>query len=199
MTKRLTLLALAAVIMFAFVGCKAISGLTNFAKCDFDYNSVSDVSLCNIMVGNKQSLKDFNLQDGLKIANAFASKKFPLSLNVNVDVRNPNQSIARLDGFEYILWIDDMKMTAGSMTKRIQLSANEKTVMPVNFTFDLYEILSSKGKDKLVSTACGLAGNDKAKSRVKLSIKPYLAIGNSVVRYPGYITIGGNRVMPNLN
>lgn len=199
MTRRLSILAVVAVIMIAFAGCKAISGLANFAKCNFDYNSVSDVTLCNIAVGNKTSLKDFSLQDALKIGNAFATKSFPLALNVNVDVHNPNTSVARLDGFEYILWIDDMKMTAGSMTKKILLNANEKTVMPLTFAIDLYEIFSQKGKEKLVTTACGLAGNDKAKSRVKLSLKPYLSVGNSVLRYPGYITIGGNRLMPSGN
>jgi len=189
-------LALVAVVMIAFSGCSAISGLANFAKCDFDYNSVSDVSLCGINTGTKSSLKEFNVTDALKIANAFMSKSFPLSLSVNVDVRNPNTNTARLDGFEYILWIDDMKITDGSMTKQIVLGANEKTVMPVVFGIDLYELLSKEGKDKLVSLACGLACTDKAKSRVKLSIKPYFTVGNTMIRYPGYITIGGNRIMP---
>ncbi len=196
MTRRFSLLALVAVIMIAFSGCSAISGIANFAKCDFDYNSVSDVTLCGINTGMKKGLTDFGLQDGLKIANAFATKSFPLSLSVNVDVKNPNTSTARLDGFEYILWIDDMRMTAGSMTKQISLAANQKTVMPVVLSFDLYELFSKESKDKLVTLACGLAGTDKAKSRVKLSIKPYFTIGNTMMRYPGYITIGGNRLMP---
>lgn len=199
MTRRFSLLALVAVVMIALAGCKAISGIANFAKCDFDFNSVNNVQLCNIAVGQKQGLKDFNVTDALKIANAFASKSFPLTLDINVDVTNPNASTARLDGFEYILWIDDMKMTAGSMSKPISLTANQKTVMPITLGVDLYEVLSSKGKDKLVSTACGLACTDKAKSRVKLSIKPYFSIGNTMMRYPGYITIGGNRLMPSSN
>ncbi|MCQ2253528.1 MAG: LEA type 2 family protein [Bacteroidales bacterium] len=196
MTRRFSIMALVAVIMIAFSGCKAISGLTNFSKCDFDFNSVSDVSLCDINVGSKTGLTDFGLQDALKIANAFAAKSFPLSLNVNVDVKNPNQTTARLDGFEYILWIDDMRMTSGSMTKQLIVTGNQTAVMPVNLTFDIYELMAKNGKDKLVSLACGLACTDSAKSRVKLSIKPYFTIGNTTMRFPAYITIGGNRLMP---
>lgn len=199
MARRFSLLAVVAVVLMALGGCKAISGITNFAKCDFDYNSVTNVSLCGIDAGTKKGLSDFGIQDGLKIASAFMNKSFPLSLRVNVDVKNPNTSVARLDGFEYILWIDDMRMTSGSMTKQISLNSSEKTVMPVELNFDLYEIMSREGKDKLVTLACGLAGKDKAKSRVKLSIKPYFTVGNTMIRYPGYITIGGNRIMPSVN
>ncbi len=180
-------------------GCASLSGLTNFAKCNFDFNSVTDVSLCGINVNSKKSVKDFNVTDALKLANAFSSKSFPLALNVNVDVKNPNTATARLDGFDYILWIDDVKMTSGSMTKQVSVGANEKIVMPVNFTIDLLNILKSESRDKLISFGSGLATNNADASRVKLSIKPYLTIGGSVMKFPSYITIGGNKIMPSTN
>ena len=185
--------------MVILAGCSALSGLTNFAKCNFDFNSVTDVTLCGINVNTKKSVKDFNVTDALKLANAFTSKSFPLALNVNVDVKNPNTTTARLDGFDYILWIDDVKMTAGSMSKQVSVGANQKVTMPVNFTVDLVDILKSESRDKLVSFGCGLATNNADASRVKLSIKPYFTIGGSVMKFPSYITIGGNKLMPSTN
>lgn len=193
------LLTLAAFIVAAFYGCASISGLANFAKCDFGFKSVSDVSLCNINVSNKKSLKDFSVADGLALANAFMTKQFPLSLNVNVDVKNPNAKTASLSGFDYILWIDDMKMTQGKMDKQISLQANESTVMPVNFQLNLSEILSSEAKDKLMNFGLGLATSNPDASRVKLSLKPYFRVGSQVMKSPAYITIGGNKLMPSSN
>ena len=198
MKKRVILIAFLAVITIVS-GCSALSGLTSFAKCNFDFNSVTDVTLCGINVNTKKSVKDFNVTDALKLANAFTSKSFPLALNVNVDVKNPNTTTARLDGFDYILWIDDVKMTAGSMSKQVSVAANQKVTMPVNFTFDLMNILKSESRDKLVSFGCGLATNNADASRVKLSIKPYFTIGGTVMKFPSYVTIGGNKIMPSTN
>ncbi|MCR5455870.1 MAG: LEA type 2 family protein [Bacteroidales bacterium] len=198
MKKRIILIALLAAITIVS-GCAALSGLQSFAKCNFDFNSVTDVALCGINVNTKKSVKDFGVADALKLATAFTSKSFPLSLNVNVDVKNPNTTTARLDGFDYILWIDDVKMTSGSMSKQVSVGANEKVTMPVNFTIDLLDILKSESRDKLVSFGCGLATSNSSASRVKLSIKPYFTIGGSVMRFPTYITIGGNKLMPSSN
>ena len=199
MKKRITICIAVLAVMVILAGCSALSGLTSFAKCNFDFNSVTDVTLCGINVNNKKSVKDFNVTDALKLANAFTSKSFPLALNVNVDVKNPNTTTARLDGFDYILWIDDVKMTSGSMTKQVSVGANEKVMMPVNFTVDLLEILKSESRDKLISFGSGLATNNADASRVKLSIKPYFTIGGSVMKFPSYITIGGNKIMPSSN
>ncbi len=196
--KILTVVALA-VIVGVIAACSALSGLQSFAKCNFDFNSVTDVALCGINVNSKKSVKDFGVTDALKLANAFTSKSFPLTLNVNVDVKNPNTATARLDGFDYILWIDDVKMTAGSMSKQVSVGSNEKVTMPVGFSVDLFEILKSQSRDKLVSFGCGLATNNADASRVKLSIKPYFTIGGQVMRFPSYITIGGNKLMPSTN
>ena len=198
MKRRIIIIAFLAVITIVS-GCAALSGLQSFAKCNFDFNSVTDVTLCGINVNNKKGIKDFGVADALKLANAFASKSFPLALNVNVDVKNPNSTTARLDGFDYILWIDDVKMTSGSMSKQVSVGANQKVMMPVNFTVDLLDILKSESRDKLASFGCGLATNNADASRVKLSIKPYFTIGGSVMKFPSYITIGGNKLMPSSN
>ncbi|MCR5454890.1 MAG: LEA type 2 family protein [Bacteroidales bacterium] len=198
MKKRIIMIAFLAAITIVS-GCAALSGLQNFAKCNFDFNSVTDVALCGIDVNSKRNVKDFGVADALKLASAFTSKSFPLTLNVNVDVKNPNTTTARLDGFDYILWIDDVKMTSGSMSKQVSVAANQKVTMPVNFTIDLLDILKSESRDKLVSFGCGLATNNADASRVKLSIKPYFTIGGSVMKFPTYITIGGNKLMPSSN
>ena len=196
MKKKITRLAIFAIMLLGFYGCASLSGLTNFVKCNFDFNSVSDVTLCNINVSNKNSVKDFSVLDGVNLAKAFLTKDFPLSLNVHVDVKNPNSTTARLDGFDYILWIDNTKMTSGSMSKQVIVGANQTVMMPVNFSVNLQEILTSETKDKLISFGCGLATKNADASRVKLSLKPYFTIGTKVMKFPSYITIGGDKLMP---
>ena len=193
------LLLIMAVVLSVLAGCSAIQSAASLKSCKFAMKNVTDVSVAGVNLTNKSSLKDVSATDVLKLGTAYLTKSFPLSFNVNVNVTNPNSVPAKLAGLDYILWIDDVKMTSGSMNQSLSVAQNETAVMPLNFSIDLLNILQGESKDKILSFGCGLATGNPDVSRVKVSFKPSFNVGGSVIKSPAYITIGGNKLMPSTN
>lgn len=183
-------------VTLGLTGCASVKGLKNFVDCSFDFNSVSNVRLASIDITNAKSIKSLKITDAPKILSAISNKSLGLSLNVNVDVKNPNNQAARLDGFDYILWIDDMEMLSGSMDKQLNVGANQKSTLAIPFTLNLSQILTPKKLGSTGSFAFGLATDNADNSRVKVSLKPYFTIGSKTIKFPSYITIGGDKIMP---
>ncbi len=182
-----------------FSGCSTIQSISSLKSCNFAMKNVTDVSVAGVNLTDKSSFKDVSTTDVLKLGAAYLTKQFPLSFNVNVNVTNPNATTAKLAGLDYILWIDDVKMTSGSMNQSLSVAQNETAVMPLNFSIDLLNILQGESKDKILSFGCGLATGNPDVSRVKVSFKPSFNVGGSVIKSPTYITIGGNKLMPSSN
>ncbi|MCQ2192757.1 MAG: LEA type 2 family protein [Paludibacteraceae bacterium] len=193
---RLLKTLLLVVATLALTGCASVKGLKNFAECKFNFNNVSDVSVASINVQRVKSFKDLSLSDAPKIVQAFTKKNVPLNLNVNVSVRNPNDQDARLDGLDYILWIDDIEMLTGTMNKQMNIGANQTGTLTLPFSMNLLDIFKKKTASSLFDFACGLATDNADASRVKVSIKPYFTVAKKVVKFPSYVTIGGDKLMP---
>ncbi|MBO4372297.1 MAG: hypothetical protein J5826_05135, partial [Bacteroidales bacterium] len=100
-----------------FAGCKGVSNLTTFVKCDFDFVNVDNVKVADINFSQKKKYSDFSIIDAAKLVKALTNKNFNLDLTVNVKAKNPNQRKAAIGGFDYILWIDDVKTLAGTMNQ----------------------------------------------------------------------------------
>lgn len=177
-------------------GCASVKGLKNFASCDFDFKSVSNVKLATIDVSNLKSASSLSIKDTPKILAAFAKKKLNLNFNVNVAVKNPNDATARLDGLDYILWIDNAKILTGSMNQQMSVGAKQSGTLTLPFSFNLFDFFSGKSSSKMISYAIGLATNNADNSRVKVSIKPYFSVGKQTIKLPAYVTIGGDKIMP---
>ncbi|MBQ5403025.1 MAG: LEA type 2 family protein [Bacteroidales bacterium] len=186
-------------VLTLLAGCDVLKSTNSLKSCKFAMKNVTDVSVAGINLTNKSKFSDISTTDVLKLGAAYLTKSFPLTFNVNVNVTNPNPTTAKLAGLDYIVWIDDVKMTSGSMNQSLTVAQNETAVMPLNFSIDLLEILKGQSKDKILSFGCGLATGNPDVSRVKVSFKPAFNIGGSIIKSPTYITIGGNKLMPSSN
>jgi LEA14-like dessication related protein len=193
------LFILAVVVSVFAAGCAVLQSAAALKNCNFSMKNVTDVSVAGVNLTNKSSFKDVSAVDVMKLGTAYLTKSFPLSFNVNINVTNPNPVTANLAGLEYILWIDDVKMTSGSMSQSLSVAQNQTAVMPLNFSIDLINILKGESKDKILSFGCGLATGNPDVSRVKVSFKPSFNIGGQVRQWPTYITVGGNKLMPSSN
>lgn len=170
--------------------------LVAFSKCDFNFKSVTDVRLANLDVSRLRNYSELSPIDAIQLVSALGSGKLNLDLTVNVNARNNNPTKASLSGFDYILWIDDVQMLDGSMDQQFDIQPGASVNMPMRFSIDLWKVLRSESRDKILNFGFGLATKNADVSRVKLSLKPYLRVGDTVTKFPSYITIGGDKIMP---
>lgn len=176
--------------------CSYIGGLKNVADCEFKFRSVSDVKIGSVDLSDKQTYKNLKVSDVAQLMLGYASKKLMLDMNVNMKVHNPNDQVAQLDGMDYILFIDEQKMLEGVTKDQLKIEAKSDGVYSLPVTLNLYDVVQDKKLQPMAEFALGLATDNADASRVKVSIKPFFTFGQDTVRFPSYITIGGDQIMP---
>lgn len=183
-------------MVIVLAACNSVTGLKNFADCEFNFSSVSNVKLEGIDLTNKQTYKNFKLTDIAQLGLAYAKQEMMLDMNVNMNVKNPNTQTAQLDGMDYILWIDDQQMLEGTMNEKVKIEGGQSAQVSLPISLNLYESIKDKKLAPMAEFAMGLATNKAESSRVKVSIKPFFTIMDKTVKFPSYITIGGDEIMP---
>lgn len=192
MRKHILFLFVAGAMLFS--SCDVINdlvgqanSLANLKNCEFDLKNVDNVSVAGINVKN---LAQGNItgSDLVKIVAAYQSKKVPLSMNVNMNVKNPTQQQAALSVLDWILAIDGTDMASGTNTQSYTIKPSTTTTVPLAVNTDLGDLFSKKGLEALKAFA-GSFTNDGMSSKVGLKVKPSLSVGNTSIPFPSYITL----------
>lgn len=177
---------------------KDISGtLANLSKLQFKLDNVSNFRLSGIDLSNKRTISDFSITDGLKLTNAFATKRFPADFIVNLNAKNPNDgsgntqktnaTIAKLD---YRLILDDIQTISGDIQSPINVPGTGQSVnIPLSMSLDLYEFFGNKGYESVINLAIALGGVSGSAAKVKLDIKPTVNTAIGPISYPNRLTI----------
>lgn len=171
-----------------------VSGLVNLANCEYSFKNVSGLTIGGVNVKNLSNGK-VTATDVVKLSSALLSKKVPMTMDVNIDVKNPTENNAALTAMDWILDIDGSQFADGVNTKSYTISKKSTTTVPLNVNTDLYSKFSSSGIESL-KNFIGSFSSDGTSSKVGLRIKPSLSVGGVSVPAPNYITLQtktGNR------
>lgn len=163
--------------------------MKTFAKCEFRIESAKNMRLAGVNIQDKTSISDLSITDIAKIGGAIAGGSLPLTFDLNIQVKNPNPTLAAMNKLEWILIIDDIEMTRGILNQRLEIPPNQVINTPVSMNLDLMDSLNGKSGDALINFALNLSGTGTRPSRIKLKAKPTIYVGSTPVEYPGYITI----------
>jgi hypothetical protein len=179
-------------IIFLLTSCAVLqqtSEMKTFGRCEFRIDSARNMKLAGVNIQEKTSISDISLMDMTKIGSALAGGSLPLVFDLHIGVKNPNTSLAAMNKLDWILIIDNVEMTRGVLTQRIEIPANAVSSFPVAMNFDLMKSLSGKSGEALINFALNMAGTGVRPTRIKLKAKPTIIFGDTPVEYPGYITI----------
>lgn len=188
-------------IFFLLQSCATVTDLSSLLaqlqRLKFKLGSVEGFSLGGIPLSNKTSLNDFSVQDGLRLAQLFGSKKLPVEFILNVVAINPNdgtagkvKSNATLTGLSARLLIDGQPTVFGEIDSPVEIpGSGQETSFPLRLTLDLYEFFGHQGLDKLLSLALAIGGRNGSSSRLALDIQPKVITSLGEIKYPERITI----------
>lgn len=185
-----------------FASCDILTQLTsqltsvaNLANCDFSLKNVNNVSVAGVNVKNLTS-GNLSATDVVKLVAAYQSKQVPLSMDVNVNVKNPTAQQASMTAMDWILAIDGTDVANGASNRTYTIKPSTTTTVPLGVNTDLGQLFSSKGVDALKNFASSFT-SDGTSSKVGLRIRPSLSVGTSQVPFPNYIKLekktGGGR------
>lgn len=184
--KKLILLLLT---VFTFSGCSVtneLAGAYNMTQCKYSYNSISNLTV-----------SDMNLSSGVSALNLVkltslltgSASSIPLNFTLNMDVKNPNQTAALLHGMQYIISIDDVQFTTGTVNKSLNIAAGSSQSLPLTIGVDLAGLMKSNSKDAVVNIAKNFIGIGSSKSNVTVQLKPTFLIGNVPITSPVYVPV----------
>ncbi|MFV0420085.1 MAG: hypothetical protein ACK5KT_15315 [Dysgonomonas sp.] len=165
---------------------KGLVSSYNMVNCEYSYKSISGLSISGINVSNGLSLTAIPKITSILSGTATS---IPMDFTLNLNVKNPNQSEALMNGLQYIISIDDIQFTTGSINKTLSISSGQTQTLPLSIGFDLATLMKGESKDAVVEIAKNFAGIGSKKSNVTIKLKPSFNIGNSVVTSPIYIPV----------
>lgn len=187
MKKRIMALLL---LLTVLTGCDSLQkGLTssyNMINCKYSYQSISNLSVSGMNLSNGLSLTSVPKITSILTGTATS---IPLDFVLNLSVNNPNQSEAMLQGLQYIINIDDIQFTTGTINKALQIGAGQTQTLPLTIAVDLATLMKSHSKDAIVGIAKNFIGVGENKSNVTVQLKPTFMIGTVPVTSPVYIPV----------
>ena len=159
-----------------------LSSMANLVNCEYSLKNVSNVSVAGVNV------KNITATDVVLLAAAITNKQVPLSLDVNIDVKNPTQNAAMLSTMDWALDIAKTQFATGATTKSYNIRPNTTSTVPLGVNTDLYRIFSKDGINSL-KTFAGSFNSEGKSSEVGLKIRPSLTVANQTIKSPNFISI----------
>lgn len=178
-------------IVATLVSCdvsKELSGVASLINCKYSYNSITNMSVAGINLANGSGLSLTTIPKITSILNGTATS-IPLNFTLNLDVNNPNQSAALLHGMQYIISIDGIDFTSGSMTQSLNIGSGETRTLPLTIGLDLASLMKTNSKDAVVDIAKNFIGIGDKESNVTVKIRPSFMVNNAAIASPVYIPV----------
>ncbi len=176
-------------IAFSFSGCKSLKENARFAKCEFKTRRISKLAIGGVQILNKRSINDFTTQEGLSLVYQAKQQKLITNLTVDVQVKNPNNELATLRGFQYVLVIGGKEIINTEIKSVLDIPANGERVFGVNSRFDLIKAAKDTGYDTLLKLAIGLTEGRGQPVKFDLYFRPSIYIKDKKVKYKDFIKL----------
>ncbi len=192
MKKTLIIVTVASSLLFAsctFLDNLAnnLSSIANLANCEYTLQNVSNVSVAGVNVRNVAS-GQISATDVVMLASAITSKRVPLSLNVNIGVKNPTDRSALLTTMDWALDVAAKEFATGTTNQNYNITAQKTTTVPLGVSTDLYQIFSGSGVEALKTFASSFT-KDGTSSQLGLRIRPSISVAGQTIKSPSYIQI----------
>ena len=159
-------------------------------KCEYRLIDANNITLAGTDVKKLIAGKSFNLINAPALALAFLRQDIPLRADLNLEIKNPSNSLAAINNFEYIILINKQEVVNGTVDQRVSIPAGQTSVVPLLLNTNIYKFLSNgKILDDVTQFLTSASNGTEAKGLVTIKIKPSIMVGGSLVKYPGYITI----------
>ena len=179
-----------------FASCSFLQGIlgqaqaiANLANCTYTLTNVNNVSVAGVNL-KKITNGQVNAADVITLSAALLQKKLPLSMDVNVNVKNPTNYDARLSTMDWALDIENTQFATGMVTQNRTIAAKKNATVPLAVGTDLYSLFS-KGGIESVKKFAGSFKNDGTSSKVALRIRPHVTVAGMDMP-TSYITLSKN-------
>ncbi len=182
----------ALLLIFTLTSCDVlnqVSGAYQLTQCEYKYNSINNIQLAGINLGDGTSLSLSNFASISSILMGGNLQTIPFSMNLKLDVKNPNQSVALLNALDYSITINDMEFTTGNVVTPLRVEAGQTGTLPITVGVDLKNLMNTYSKDVVAKDMSGFLGLSSNETKVTLKLWPKLIVGNTLIKVPTAIPV----------
>lgn len=182
----------ALLLIFTLTSCDVlnqVSGAYQLTQCEYKYNSINNIQLAGNNLGDGTSLSLSNFASISSILMGGNLQTIPFSMNLKLDVKNPNQSVALLNALDYSITINDMEFTTGNVVTPLRVEAGQTGTLPITVGVDLKNLMNTYSKDVVAKDMSGFLGLSSNETKVTLKLWPKLIVGNTLIKVPTAIPV----------
>jgi hypothetical protein len=188
--KKLLLICLTAVTLMGCGVNKQAQQIKALEKCKYKVLSASNISVAGTDVKRLMTNQNINLGSLPALAFGLLRKDVPLHATLNMEVMNPSGYDAAINEFEYKILINKQELATGFVNRLVNVAAGQSITVPVDLNVNVYQFISNaKVMAEITEFLRGGSGGSERKGLVTLKIRPSIMVGNTLVKYPGFISI----------
>lgn len=187
--KKLFLLLLAVVTLNSCNIFNQIGGAYTLSQCEYKYNSLSDIQLSGINLGNASRISVSNLASISTILSGGNQQSIPFNMTLNMDITNPNNAAAFLNALDYAIEINEMEFATGKMDIPIRIEPGDTQIMPISIGTDLKQLINRYSQDRVAREMSSFLGITSEQTKVTVKLWPKLMVGETPIRVPAPIPV----------
>lgn len=181
------------IVALLFTGCDVINrigGAYQLSQSEYRYNSLSNIQIAGINLGNASSISLSNLASVATIlAGGSTRQSIPFSLTLNMDVSNPNTTAAFLDALDYSILINDMELVEGKMDIPIRIDPGQTSLVSIPISLDLKSLINRYSQERVTNEMSAFLGITPNETSVTVKLWPKLTVGNTLIKVPAAIPV----------
>ena len=185
------LLILSAVVLLT--GCDVmnkIGGAYQLSQSEYRYNSLNNIQLAGMNLGNAAGISLSNLASISTILSGGSSMQtIPFSMTLNMDVTNPNTTAAFLDALDYAIQINEMELVEGKMDIPIRIEPGETKLVAVPISVDLKSLMNRYSQQRVTSEMSAFLGITPNETSVSVKLWPKFLVNGTLVKVPAPIPV----------
>ena len=187
MRQRTFIIILLVSILATFTAC-ALSRAVQMVNCDYSFHKITGLSWAGINFGTT-STEQSNMNAGslAKCAKAIANKDYTTTIGISLEAKNPDKRVASIAGFDYVILYQNRQIASGVSINDadIVVPAHGSTIIPMNFTINLTDVVSFNSLKAVENTLHFLGevkklGDNDTDFAIK--IRPHIRVGNNVTK-----------------
>ena len=174
--------------LLATLAACSLSRAVQMVNCDYSFHGITGLSWAGINFGTT-STDQSKLGAGTltKCAKAIANKDYTTTVGITLEAKNPDKRVASIAGFDYVVLYQNKEIASGvSINKEdIVVPAHGSTIIPLNFTFDITDVVNFKSLKAVENTLHFLGevkklGDNDTDFAIK--IRPHIRVGKTVTK-----------------
>lgn len=176
-------------LMFSCDIAKQIGGAYNLTQCKFDYNSIDNIQIAGVSLSKSRSLSIADIASLSTIIGGGNLQTIPLTMVLNLDVLNPNEKAAYLNGLDYEIELNNMEFANGQLDVPIRIEPGMSSILPLSIGVDIKNLMNRYSKERVSTEMSRFLGISPGETKISVKLWPKMLIGDVPITSPTYIPV----------